>query len=30
MTLQQFQDKQFVLQEAHEVWDSLMTKGTIP
>lgn len=30
MTLQQFQDKQFILQEAHEVWDPLMTKGTIP
>ena len=30
MTLQQFQDKQFILQEAYEVWDPLMAKGTIP
>lgn len=30
MTLQQFQDKQFILQEVHEVWDPLMTKGMIP
>lgn len=30
MTLQQFQDKQFILQEVHEVWDPLMTNGMIP